>query len=315
MKTLLSITAEGSVCRPVRILVLGAEGMLGHKALRVLSDRFEVFATSRNQRDLWLSHPAFASLSRSNARSGVDACDLATVAKVISDVQPEVVINCVGIVKQREEAKAAIPSISVNALFPHQLADLCQAHGARLIHLSTDCVFSGNRGHYTEDDLPDPVDLYGRTKLLGELNRPGCLTLRTSIIGWELKQRAGLMEWFAAQRGCTIKGYRGAIYTGVSTAVLAGLVGDLLENSPELSGMYQVASQPITKYDLLVRLRDTMGWDDITIEPDDAFQCDRSLIGARFEAATGWIAPAWDKMIAGLAAEWPECQKWREATQ
>lgn len=296
-------------------VVLGAEGMLGHKALQVLSDRFEVFATSRNQRDLWLSHPAFASIDNARAKSGVDVCDLNAVAKVIADVNPQVVINCIGIVKQRDEAKAAVPSITVNALFPHQLADLCEAHGARLIHLSTDCVFSGRRGRYTEDDLPDPVDLYGRTKLLGELDRPGCLTLRTSIIGWELKQRSGLLEWFAAQRGRTIRGYRGAIYTGVSTAVLARLIGDLVVNHPDLSGMYQVASRPITKYDLLVRLCDALGWDDITIESDDEFQCDRSLIGTRFEAATGWVAPVWDEMVAELAAEWPQYQQWRETTR
>jgi dTDP-4-dehydrorhamnose reductase len=241
--------------------------------------------------------------------------DFHTIAQVMAQVKPDVVVNCIGIVKQREEARAAIPSILVNALFPHQLADLCQTQGARLIHLSTDCVFSGNRGRYTEEDLPDPVDLYGRTKLLGELNRPGCLTLRTSIIGWELKHRAGLLEWFAAQRGRTITGYRGATYTGLSTAALTRLIGDLLENHPDLSGLYHVASRPITKYELLVRLREAIGWHDIIIEPDDAFQCDRSLVGARFEATTGWAPPTWDAMIAELAAEWPEYQQWKEAIQ
>ena len=295
----------------MRILILGANGMLGHKAYHLLKTRFEIFTTFRSRYDLWISHPAFADMDHTHTQDGVNASDLDSMAKVIAEVQPQVVINCIGIVKQRDEAKAAIPSIRVNALFPHQLADLCQAQGARLIHLSTDCVFSGNRGHYTEDDLPDPVDLYGRTKLLGELDPPGCLTLRTSIIGWELKHRAGLLEWFASQRGQTIKGYRNAIYSGVSTVVLARLIGDLLVNNPALSGIYHVASQPIAKYDLLVRLRDALGWYDITIKPDDAFQCDRSLVGARFEAATSWQAPDWDEMIAGLAAEWPTYEGWR----
>lgn len=244
-------------------------------------------------------------------RCGVDADDLDSIAKVIAEVQPQVVINCIGIVKQRDEAKAAIPSILINALFPHQLADLCEAIGIRLIHISTDCVFSGARGNYTESDLLDPVDLYGRSKLLGELDRPGCLTVRTSIIGWELKHFTGLLEWFAAQRGKTIQGYRGAIYTGVSTVVLAQLIGNLIEKQPDLSGLYHVASAPITKYDLLVRLRDALGWQDITIEPDDQFQCDRSQIGDRFAAATGWQAPDWDTIIAGLAAEWPTYAAWR----
>lgn len=263
---------------------------------------------------MWDSHPAFVGLDHGHIRGSVNALDMGGISKVITDVQPQAVINCIGIVKQRNEAGAAIPSIRINALFPHQLADLCECSGARLVHFSTDCVFSGNRGRYTEDDLPDPVDIYGRTKLLGEVTQTGCLTLRTSIIGWELNHRAGLLEWFAAQRGRTIKGYRGAIYTGLSTAAFTMLIGDLLKNYPDLSGLYHVAGRPITKHELLVRLRDVMGWHDIAIEPDYAFQCDRSLVGARFETTTGRHPPSWDEMIAGLAAEWPEYQRWRETT-
>ncbi|MBN1877022.1 MAG: SDR family oxidoreductase [Anaerolineae bacterium] len=298
-----------------KVLILGSSGMLGHKVYRQLHFQRDIFVTFRSQPSLWLSHPVFTDLDCYHACDDVDVFNLDSIKKVITELRPQVVINCIGIVKQRAEAKFAIPSIQVNALFPHQLADLCEARGTRLIHLSTDCVFSGQRGNYTEDDLPDPVDLYGRTKLLGELDRPGCLTLRTSIIGWELKHRAGLLEWLATQRGQTIKGYRNAIYSGVSTAVLAQLIGNLLENHPALSGIYHVASESITKYDLLVRLRDALGWDDITIEPEDVFQCDRSLNGARFEAAIGWASPTWDEMIAGLAAEWPKYQQWRNEDQ
>lgn len=296
----------------LRVLVLGADGMLGHKVLQVLRGRFSIFATFRDEHGLWTTYPTFAGMDRDHLLGGVNALDLGSVAKAIEVVQPRAVINCIGIVKQREDAKVAIPSILVNALFPHQLADLCHAKGARLIHLSTDCVFSGNRGGYGEDDLPDPVDLYGRTKLLGELNRNGCLTIRTSIIGWELKQRAGLLEWFAAQRNRTIKGFRGAIYSGLSTDVLARLIGSLLESKAGLSGLYHVGSGPITKYDLLSRLREHSGWRDIIIDPDDGLRCDRSLDCTRFAAATGWQAPSWDEMIAGLAAEWPTYESWRK---
>lgn len=296
----------------MRVLVLGADGMLGHKVLQLLSGRFVLFATVRSRHDMWLSQSVLAGLNHSHVQGGVDAHDLDSVAQAIEEVGPQVVLNCIGIVKQREEAKAAIPSIQVNALFPHQLTDLCRKRGIRVVQISTDCVFSGLRGRYTEDDLPDPVDTYGRTKLLGEVTRPGCLTLRSSIIGWELKHQSGLLEWFAAQRGRTIKGYRGAIYTGLSTAAFTRLIGDLLEDHPGLSGLYHVASQPITKYDLLVHLREALGWHDIAIEPDDAFQCDRSLVGTRFEVTTGWRPPSWDEMIAELAAEWPEYRRWRE---
>ena len=285
--------------------------MLGHKLCRELLVKHEVHTTLRGIDDACRNNPSLVGFSRANVRLGVNALDLQGVTEVIDDAKPQAVINCIGIVKQREAAKAAIPSILINALFPHQLAEICQKRNVRVIHVSTDCVFSGNRGSYTEDDIPDPPDLYGRTKLLGEIDGPGCLTLRTSIIGWELTQRAGLLEWFAAQRGRSIKGYRGAIYTGVSTTVLADLITTLLEKHPDLSGLYQVASKPINKYDLLVRLRDALGWKDIVISPDDDFRCDRSLAGGCFEAATGWHAPAWDDMIAGLAKEWAEYEHWR----
>lgn len=286
--------------------------MLGHMVFHVLAGRFDVYATFRMVEGLWAHHPLYATAHRSHLLGGIDALDLGSVARVIDQVEPKTIINGIGIVKQRDEAKAAIPSIQVNALFPHQLAELCEARGVRLIHLSTDCVFSGSRGSYTEADLPDAVDLYGRTKLLGELDQRHCLTLRTSIIGWELKQRAGLLEWFAAQRGRMIKGYRRAIYTGLSTATLAGLIGDIIETRPDLTGLYQVASQPISKYDLLLRLRDALGWTDIVIEPHDQFYCDRSLVGTRFEVATRWQAPAWEEMITGLAAEWATYESWRK---
>ena len=292
----------------MRVLILGATGMLGHKLAQVLAQRFEIYGTIRSNQSSYQDHPI---LGKIQLVEQVSVENWESVVEAVATVRPEVVVNCIGIVKQRDQAKAAIPSIQVNALFPHQLAKLCGTNDARLIHVSTDCVFSGSRGNYTEYDLPDAVDLYGRTKLLGEINQRGSLTLRTSIIGWELKHRASLLEWFATQRGRTIRGYRKAIYTGLSTATLAELIGDLIETRPDLSGLYQVASNPITKYDLLRCLRDALGWQDITIEPHDQFHCDRSLVGTRFEMATAWRAPSWDEMIAGLAAEWPTYEEWR----
>jgi dTDP-4-dehydrorhamnose reductase len=296
----------------MRILILGGDGMLGHKVFQRLHARLDTYVTFRDPDGLWAQYPLYSKTDRTHTFGGIDALDIGGLQKLMKQVKPAAVVNCIGIVKQRDEAKAAIPSIQLNALFPHQLADLCAEIGARLIHLSTDCVFSGLKGNYSESDLPDPVDLYGRTKLLGELNRQGCLTLRTSIIGWELKNQASLLEWFAAQRGNTIKGYRHAIYTGLATTTLADLIGYLLEAYQDLSGLYQVTSSPITKYELLQRMRDALKWKDITIEPDEDFHCDRSLIGRRFSEATGWQAPEWEAMIDGLASEWPTYEQWRK---
>lgn len=297
-----------------KILIMGADGMLGHKVFQRLHGRFDVYATFRGLDGLWSYHPLFAGIDGSRFIRDIDALDAERVEQVLRQINPDAVINCIGIVKQRDEAKAAIPSILVNALFPHLLADMCGNIGARLIHLSTDCVFSGLKGNYSESDIPDPADLYGRTKLLGELDRQGCLTLRTSIIGWELKNQTSLLEWFALQRGRHIKGFRHAIYTGLSTSVLSDLIGWLLETRPDLSGIYQVASSPITKYDLLQCMREALDWNDITIESDDEFHCDRSLVGSHFSGITGCRAPAWETMIEGLASEWPIYEQWRRST-
>jgi len=293
----------------MKILILGAGGMLGHQLCRTLGDRFEIWGTFRGEPR---EFERYNLIPQERTIGQVDAQDLSTVRRVLELVKPDAVINGIGIVKQRDEAKHVVPSIHVNALFPHQLADLCVESGARVLQISTDCVFSGMRGNYTEIDNPDPVDLYGRTKLLGELNRTGTLTLRTSIIGWQLNTYSSLLGWFASQRGLRTKGYRHAIYSGFSTSVLSTLIGDILETRKDLTGLYQVSSAPISKFDLLRRLRDALGWTDITIDPDDQFYCDRSLVGTRFSSTTGWMSPSWDDMIAGLAAEWSTYEKWNK---
>ena len=285
----------------MRVLILGGNGMLGHQLCRSLPERMEVWATFRDNPN---RHAQFKLLPEQQTIRNVSVQDITRLSEILDTVKPDAVVNAVGIVKQRDEAKQAIASIQINALFPHQLADLCIQRGIRVIQISTDCVFSGLRGNYTEIDVPDPVDLYGRTKLLGELNRPGCLTLRTSIIGWQLNTFSSLLSWFALQRNKHIKGYHKAIYSGFSTNVIAQLIGDILQTRADLSGLYQVASEPISKFDLLVRLRDILGWEDIFIDSDDQFFCDRSLSGLHFSTATGWRPPTWEAMLQGLAMEW-----------
>ena len=192
----------------MKILIFGGNGMLGHQLCRLLPERMEVWATFREKPE------KFEFLPEKQMIGKVHVQDTVRLEEVLDTVKPDAVVNAVGIVKQRDEAKEAVPSIQINALFPHQLANLCIERDIRVIQISTDCVFSGFRGNYTELDVPDPVDLYGRTKLLGELNRPGTLTLRTSIIGWQLNTFSSLLSWFALQRNTQIKGYRKAVYSG-----------------------------------------------------------------------------------------------------
>jgi len=274
----------------MRVLILGGDGMLGRQLRRILAGRHEVQATVRRETS-----------AEPGLRPGIDVRDFARLRDLVAELLPEAVVNAVGVVKQREEAADAEISIETNALFPHRLARLCSSVGARLVHFSTDCVFSGRAGGYRESDLADPPDLYGRSKLLGEVGAPH-LTLRSSIIGLEEGRRQGLVEWFLASRGI-VSGYRRAIYSGLTTAEMARLVDRLLVEHRELAGLFHVASEPIDKYSLLSRLARELDRDDIRIEPVDEPHCDRSLDGSAFAAATRYTAPSWDAMLRELAAE------------
>lgn len=293
----------------MRVLILGAAGMLGHKVFQVLSPHHETWATFRGRNGLWNRFPIYAGCPRT--LSDVDAQDLASVIRAFAVARPQAVVNCIGIVKQLKEAKDPTQSLRVNALFPHELAELCRAAGARLVHISTDCVFAGTRGHYRESDLTDAEDLYGRTKALGEVTGEGCLTLRTSIIGRDFLRNTALVEWFLSQRGGRVRGYRNAIYSGFPTATLADIIANILEKHPGLAGLYHVASPPISKYALLMKLRDALSV-NIEIEPFDNEKIDRSLDGTRFAAATGLVSPDWDQLVRVLADDPTPYDVWRQ---
>lgn len=280
----------------MKVLVLGSTGMLGHTLVRRLAPRFEVVAVARSQAEEAASAlpPGFVGIT------GVDAGDLQTLVSLIERQRPAVIVNCVGIVKQLAAAKDPIASTTINALLPHRLLQLCRLAGARLIHVSTDCVFSGNKGSpYVESDPPDPVDLYGMTKAIGEVTEEPGLTLRTSIIGPELRNKVGLLEWFMQQRGKDVRGYTHALYSGLTTLELARVIERLIERPEPLYGLWHVASEPISKYELLRLLNDAFGL-DASIEPSDAVRCDRRLNADRFRNETGIAVPPWEEMVARL---------------
>jgi dTDP-4-dehydrorhamnose reductase len=292
----------------VRVLVLGGEGMLGHKVFQVFRPRAETWVTFRQDPAAWLRHPLYRGASV--WQSSVDAGRIESVAAAVRGLRPDVIVNCVGIVKQLAEAHDAVVSIAINSLFPHRLAEVCAEAGSRLIHMSTDCVFSGARGGYREPDLADADDLYGRSKRLGEVVRPGAVTFRTSIIGRELERSGSLLEWFLATAGRTVTGYRRAIFTGFPTIAFAQIIADVVENHPDLAGLYHVAAPPIDKYSLLLRLKDAFRV-PVAVEPADEPACDRSLDGSRFSRATGFEVPSWDELIGRLAADPTPYEEWR----
>ncbi|HEY0322892.1 MAG TPA: SDR family oxidoreductase [Pyrinomonadaceae bacterium] len=280
----------------MKVLILGGSGMLGHKLWQVLSRRFDTFVTFRQSAQAYAHYKLFET---ARAIGNVSASDFDAVTKAVAQVRPQVVVNCIGIVKQDAAAKDPLTSININALFPHRLAELARAAGARLIHLSTDCVFSGRGGNYNEDNPPDAEDLYGRTKLLGEVGSPDCLTLRTSMIGRELAGSQGLVEWFLSQQGKTVRGFRRAIFSGLTTRALAEAIAWIIEEHPSLDGVWHVAAEPISKFDLLTLIKEKGGL-QIEIEPDETFVCDRSLDGERFREITGFVPPHWSDMISQL---------------
>ena len=279
----------------MRVLVLGASGMLGNAMLRVMSnqDGWAVYGTLRS------SNPALQALApRAQLLHGVHADQPDSLIDAFTSSRPQVVINCVGLVQQLASADDPLEAILINALLPHRLAKLCELAQARLIHISTDCVFSGRKGKYIESDMPDAEDLYGRSKLLGEVSDRHAITLRTSIIGHELGRDHGLIGWFLSQQG-RVKGYTEAIFSGLPTRELALVVRDIVIPKTDLHGLYHLAAEPISKHDLLQIVNRVYG-KALQIEPDERVKINRSLDATRFKEASGYVPPAWPDLIAQM---------------
>jgi len=279
----------------MRVLVFGASGMLGNAMLRLLSRQHDwtVYGTLRA--------PNFALQQlapRAHLVHGIHADQADSLVAAFTQCRPQVVINCVGLVKQLASADDPLAAIPINGLLPHRLAKLCELTNARLVHISTDCVFSGDQGHYRESDLPDTQDLYGRSKLVGEVAYRHAITLRTSIIGHELGCDHGLVGWFLSQQE-RVKGYTEAIFSGLPTFELARVVRDFVIPNTELHGLYHVAAEPISKYELLRIVNREYG-KNLQIEPDAKVKINRSLDASRFRDTTGYVAPAWPELIAQM---------------
>ena len=277
-----------------RILILGVTGMVGHALFNHLSmyKDLNVHATARTRNGLeqWFS-PDVAN----KILADVDAVDLDSVARALSSVKPEIVINCIGITKQSPLANDPITATMINSLFPHSVSLVCRSTRTRFIHLSTDCVFSGTRGNYNENDVPDAGDLYGRSKLLGEVLDSDCLTVRKSLIGHELKGKQGLIEWFLAQEG-RVDGFTGAIFTGLPTIELARILAEYIIPNENLKGLYHVGADPISKYELLNLVAERYG-KKIVITPEREFQKNRSLDSSEFRRLTDYHSPSWPELV------------------
>ena len=283
----------------MKILVFGANGMLGHKLVQRLGSNFDVFGTIRGTFE---SIEKFGIFKPELIIEHVSAQDISSIEAAIQTAKPDVVINAIGIVKQLPIAKDVIATLEVNSIFPHRLADFSQKYGFRLVTISTDCVFDGAKGNYLETDITNATDLYGRSKALGEVTSENCITLRTSIIGRELGDSHSLIDWFLSNRGGRVKGFTHAIYSGFPTVVFADIIASLIIDQPQLRGLYQVASEPINKFELLTLVNAAFGA-KITIEPSAELTIDRSLNCGKFVDATGLTPMSWPVMVDLMASD------------
>ncbi len=283
----------------MRLLILGGSGMLGHQLWRGLHAQHDTWVTLRRPVPDFAVHNLF---DETKAIQFDDITNDTALERALGQAKPEALINCVGLIKQRDESSNEALTLRVNAEFPHRLAKRCGEAGARLIHFSTDCIFAGTKGNYTESDPSDAADLYGQSKHQGEVADAHSVTLRTSVIGHELSTNVALLDWFLSQRGQTVNAYTKAIYSGFTTLEMARIVDRILTQHTDLSGVWHVASEPISKFGLLQLCREKLGWEGV-IEPNDEFVCDRSLNADRFNQATGYSPPSWEAMISELAQQ------------
>lgn len=291
-----------------RILITGGGGMLGHKLWQRLPEKFpDTYVSIRKPKTYYEKCGLF---NGPNVIEGLDLRDFGQLKVILKEICPSVIVNCAGVTLRSREAEDRLSNIAINALLPHLLAQWCTENGARLIHFSTVCVFDGRLGDYDESSPPDARDLYGMTKMLGDVQAPCALTLRSSFIGREIFGGMELLEWFLTQKGKRINGFSKALFTGLTTNRLAELVGALIEKFPDLNGLYHISSETVSKYELLSLMKEAYNT-DIEIDRDDKFECRRNLNGDKFVKVTGFKCPSWRQMMFDMAADQTPYEQWR----
>lgn len=280
----------------MRIHVAGVDGMLGSTLFRHLAadSALQVLGTVRSKQpesSIRIMGPS----SNASIVGDMPATDEGSFLRLLTDFKPDIIINCIGVCQLPRNASEAVKLITANSLWPHRLAKLAGDLGARLIHFSSDGVFSGRRGQYRESDNPDPIDYYGRSKLLGEPDYPHCLTLRTSMIGHANKESNQLVDWLIRQNG-KIKGYRHVVFTGLPTVEIASIVRTILLSREDMTGIWHLASEPISKFDLLRLIVMRYGL-DIEVVPTPEPVSNRSLNASKFHDATDYVAPSWPELV------------------
>ncbi len=279
----------------MRLLIFGITGLIGSSVFRVLSDDsvYEVYGTCRNDKDKHFFE------NKEKIISSIDVFSIDAIQALINNIRPNVIINCIGVTKHLPQISNYATTITVNSLWPHELAKLADDIGAKLIQVSTDCVFSGRFGNYSETDIPDAVDLYGRSKILGEVIYNNHLTVRISTIGHEISTTYGLLDWFLSQKK-SCKGYSQAFFSGLPSIYFAQILSQFILPRPDLQGLYHISAEPIDKFSLLKLIALQYG-KKIHIEADESVVVNRSLNGSKFSDETGFLSLKWPELIKLMA--------------
>lgn len=286
----------------MKVLIIGGAGMLGHQCFIKLKKHFgteNVGCTIRKSKD---HYSRFGIFSGDNIFERIDVADFGKLEKVLDGFAPEVIVNCIGLTLRKPALGDFENALEINSMLPHRLAIWGNSHNCRVIHFSTDCVFDGISGGYSEIDPPSAKDVYGKTKFLGELHYKNSITLRLSIVGRELEGKTELIEWFLSQKGKQISGFSEVLYSGLTTNRVADEVIRLIEEFPEISGLYQVSSEPISKYDLL-KLVNEIYHVDITINKNPNYKSNKVLRCDTYTQLTGFTPPQWPDLIQQMKNE------------
>jgi len=283
----------------MKILILGGTGMVGHVLIKKLSRKNNLFAMIREKNNLQVSGFFDEIINKDKCLFIDNINDYSKVSEMIKNLSPDLIINCIGVIKQRDDISNILNMIKINSLLPHMLSKICIKNNIKLIHLSTDCVFSGKKGNYNESDIPDPVDKYGESKLLGEIDDGFSLTIRTSFIGKELFNKKSFLEWVISEKNNQVEGFDNAIYSGLTTNAFADIIQDIISNHSSLNGVWQVSSDSISKFEL-IKLIDKKFNLNLKINQNSSFICDRSLNSSKFRSKTNIKIPSWEIMINDL---------------
>ena len=283
----------------MKLLILGGSGMVGHSLIKKLSNQYEIFSLLRKHPDMD-SNQFFEKVLPKNQCIFIDDInEYEHLNNTVKKISPNIMINCIGVIKQRDKNENGLHMVRINSLLPHLLNEICNKNKIKLIHLSTDCVFSGTKGNYQESDNPDPIDEYGESKLLGEIKKGNALTIRTSFIGPELFNKKSLFEWVKSQKNGEIDGFENAIYSGLTTLAFSKIIENIIDKHQDLNGIWHISSNPISKFDLIEMINQKFNL-KIKINRNSSFRCDRSLNSSKFQEETKIQIPSWKTMIDNL---------------